>query len=89
MRILKNILIYALPALMLCNAGKDNKLHYPHQTSWGVSTRMIGALIMVHSDDDGLVPVSYTHLTVPKPIDFAKSDNIFTTLLSALHGTIM
>ena len=35
--------------------GKDNKLHYPHQTSWGVSTRMIGALIMVHSDDDGLV----------------------------------
>lgn len=35
--------------------GKDNKLHYPHQTSWGVSTRMIGAIIMVHSDDDGLV----------------------------------
>ena len=36
-------------------AGKDNKLHHPHQTSWGTSTRMIGALIMVHSDDDGLV----------------------------------
>ena len=35
--------------------GKDNKLHFPHQTSWGTSTRMIGALIMVHSDDDGLV----------------------------------
>lgn len=35
--------------------GKDNKLHYPHQTSWGVSTRMIGAIIMVHGDDDGLV----------------------------------
>ncbi|MCH5296386.1 MAG: proline--tRNA ligase [Ruminococcus sp.] len=35
--------------------GRDNKQHYPHQTSWGVSTRMIGALIMVHSDDDGLV----------------------------------
>ena len=35
--------------------GKDNKLHYPYQTSWGVSTRMMGALIMVHSDDDGLV----------------------------------
>ncbi len=35
--------------------GKDNKLHYPHQTSWGASTRMIGAIIMVHSDDDGLV----------------------------------
>lgn len=35
--------------------GRDNTLHYPHQTSWGTSTRMIGALIMVHSDDDGLV----------------------------------
>ena len=35
--------------------GKDNKQHYPHQTSWGVSTRMIGAIIMVHGDDDGLV----------------------------------
>ncbi|MBQ7678806.1 MAG: proline--tRNA ligase [Butyrivibrio sp.] len=36
-------------------AGKDNQLHYVHQTSWGVSTRMIGALIMVHGDDSGLV----------------------------------
>ena len=36
-------------------AGKDNKLHYVHQTSWGVSTRAIGALIMVHGDDSGLV----------------------------------
>ncbi|MBR2743585.1 MAG: proline--tRNA ligase [Clostridia bacterium] len=36
-------------------AGRDNKLTFPHQTSWGVSTRMIGALIMVHGDDDGLV----------------------------------
>lgn len=35
--------------------GRDNKLHYPHQTSWGASTRMIGAIIMVHGDDDGLV----------------------------------
>ncbi|MDE7389828.1 MAG: proline--tRNA ligase [Lachnospiraceae bacterium] len=35
--------------------GRDNTLQYPHQTSWGVSTRMIGAIIMVHGDDDGLV----------------------------------
>ena len=34
---------------------KDNKLKYVHQTSWGVSTRMIGGLIMVHSDNSGLV----------------------------------
>ena len=34
---------------------KDNKLQYVHQTSWGVSTRSIGAIIMVHGDDNGLV----------------------------------
>ena len=35
--------------------NKDNKEEYAYQTSWGTTTRMIGALIMVHSDDDGLV----------------------------------
>ena len=34
---------------------KDNTLKYVHQTSWGMTTRMIGALIMVHGDDSGLV----------------------------------
>ncbi|WP_461248304.1 proline--tRNA ligase, partial [Treponema sp. R6D11] len=34
---------------------RDNKLQYVHQTSWGVSTRIIGAVIMVHSDNNGLV----------------------------------
>lgn len=34
---------------------KENKLQYVHQTSWGVSTRLIGAIIMVHGDDSGLV----------------------------------
>jgi prolyl-tRNA synthetase len=34
---------------------KDNKLKTPYQTSWGSSTRMIGALIMTHGDDNGLV----------------------------------
>lgn len=34
---------------------KNNKQVYVHQTSWGVSTRIIGAIIMVHGDDDGLV----------------------------------
>jgi prolyl-tRNA synthetase len=33
---------------------EDNKLHYVWQTSWGVTTRLIGALIMVHGDDAGL-----------------------------------
>ena len=34
---------------------KDNQLKYVHQTSWGVTTRLIGAIIMVHGDDSGLV----------------------------------
>jgi prolyl-tRNA synthetase len=34
---------------------KDNKLDYVWATSWGVSTRLMGALIMSHSDDNGLV----------------------------------
>ena len=33
---------------------KENKLDYVWATSWGVSTRLIGALVMAHSDDDGL-----------------------------------
>ena len=35
--------------------GRDNTLQYPFQTSWGTSTRMIGAIIMAHGDDDGLI----------------------------------
>lgn len=34
---------------------KNNKLQYVHQTSWGLTTRIIGAIIMVHGDDSGLV----------------------------------
>ena len=36
-------------------ANKDGKLDYVWATSWGVSTRLMGALIMTHSDDNGLV----------------------------------
>ena len=36
-------------------AAKDNTLQYVHQTSWGMTTRMIGAIIMVHGDNNGLV----------------------------------
>jgi prolyl-tRNA synthetase len=35
--------------------SKDNKLEYVHQTSWGFTTRTIGAMIMVHGDNSGLV----------------------------------
>ena len=36
-------------------ADKNNKLSYPHQTSWGMSTRIIGGIIMTHGDNNGLV----------------------------------
>ena len=36
-------------------ADKDNTLKYPHQTSWGVTTRLIGAIILTHGDNNGLV----------------------------------
>ena len=35
--------------------SKENKLEYVHQTSWGMTTRLIGAIIMVHGDNSGLV----------------------------------
>ena len=42
-------------AIDMTFTDKDNTLKYVHQTSWGLSTRVIGALIMVHGDDSGLV----------------------------------
>lgn len=38
---------------------RDNQLKHAYQTSWGVTTRLIGAVIMVHGDDDGLVLPPY------------------------------
>ena len=35
--------------------GKDEKKHSPYQNSWGISTRLIGGTVMLHSDDKGLV----------------------------------
>ncbi len=35
--------------------GRENTIQYPHQTSWGMSSRIIGAIIMTHGDDNGLV----------------------------------
>jgi len=54
--------------------GRDGKIQHAHTTSWGVSTRLIGTLIMAHSDDDGLVcppRVAPQHIVIlpiaPKP----------------------
>ncbi|MDD3164856.1 MAG: His/Gly/Thr/Pro-type tRNA ligase C-terminal domain-containing protein, partial [Oscillospiraceae bacterium] len=35
--------------------GRDNTIQYPYQTSWGATTRLIGAVIMTHGDNNGLV----------------------------------
>jgi len=42
-------------AFNITYTDRDNKVAYPHQTSWGCTTRMIGAIIMSHGDDNGLV----------------------------------
>ena len=42
-------------AFNIVYTDKDNTLRHVHQTSWGISSRSIGGLIMVHGDDDGLV----------------------------------
>lgn len=51
-------------------SDKENKLDYVWATSWGVSTRLIGALVMAHSDDDGLIlpPRIAPHQVVIVPI---------------------
>lgn len=54
--------------------NKENQQEYVWATSWGVSTRLIGGLVMTHSDDDGLVlpprlaPIQVVIVPIPKPI---------------------
>lgn len=42
-------------AFEISYTDRNNQTQFPHQTSWGVTTRMIGAIIMCHGDDNGLV----------------------------------
>ena len=59
---------------------RNGELQYCWTTSWGVSTRLIGALIMTHSDDDGLIippniaPVKAVILPISKSEDTARND---------------
>jgi len=52
----------------------DNQLDYVWATSWGVSTRLMGALVMAHSDDEGLIippklaPIHVVIVPIPKPL---------------------
>ncbi len=56
--------------------NRQNGFDYAYQTSWGVSSRMIGALIMVHSDDDGLVLPPNIAPTQVRIIPIGESDEI-------------
>jgi prolyl-tRNA synthetase len=55
-------------------SSKDNTLEYVWATSWGVSTRLMGALVMAHADDDGLIippklaPTQVVIVPIPKPL---------------------
>jgi len=71
--------------------GEDEEEHYVWQTSWGISTRMIGGLVMVHGDDKGLVlppkitPVQAVIIPIPyKNVDtesiMRKANEIFEKL---------
>ncbi len=68
--------------------NKENKQELVWATSWGTSTRMMGALIMVHSDDEGLVipprlaPTQVIIVPIPKPNDalLAKANEIVKEL---------
>ena len=71
--------------------SKENKLEYPHQTSWGVTTRLIGAIIMTHGDNNGLVlppavaPVQAVIIPVAqhKPGVLDKANELKDTLAAA------
>lgn len=72
--------------------GTDGKLNYAWTTSWGTSTRMMGGLIMTHSDDDGLIlpPAVAPYQVVIIPItrsdeDMAAMNEFVKNLESQLH----
>lgn len=73
--------------------GRDQKQQHVWTTSWGVSTRLIGAMIMAHSDDEGLVlpprvaPVVAAIVPIFKsPEEAAKVREFISRILSALVG---
>ncbi|MEP6850080.1 MAG: proline--tRNA ligase [Acidobacteriota bacterium] len=73
--------------------NKENQLDFPWATSWGVSTRLMGALIMAHSDDKGLVlppklaPVQVVIIPIHKtPEDLAKLSEKIEPIIAELKA---
>jgi len=66
--------------------GRDGAQHHVWQTSWGVSTRLIGSLIMTHSDDAGLIvppKIAATHIAI---IPIAKTPEERAAVLGRVEG---
>lgn len=75
---------------------KENKLCHPFQTSWGVTTRLIGAIIMTHGDDNGLVlppKIAPKQLVIVpiashKPGVIEKANEVFERVCKVCRATI-
>jgi prolyl-tRNA synthetase len=67
--------------------GTDDKTHHPWQTSWGFSTRLLGAMIMTHSDDKGLIlpPRVAPIKAVIIPITIKKKPELSEQVLAKAH----
>lgn len=77
--------------------GRDNILRPVHQTSWGVSTRLLGSIIMVHGDDNGLVlppfvapiQIAIVPIQISKPGVLESARKLNAELLAAGYRVIL
>jgi prolyl-tRNA synthetase len=65
---------------------QENQEQFVYQTSWGVSTRLLGAIIMVHGDDDGLVMPPYVAPTQIVIVPISNDEDVLTTAHDIYNG---
>lgn len=65
---------------------QENQEQFVYQTSWGVSTRLLGAIIMVHGDDDGLVMPPYVAPTQIVIVPISNDEDVLTTANDIYNG---
>jgi len=69
--------------------GRDQKTNFAWTTSWGVSTRLIGAMIMVHSDDEGLIVPPYAAPNILAVVPIFKSEEEQKTVAEFVDKAIV